>query len=158
MALCLILGCGVAASSWAQSESLWQKRCAPVKESPDAQQETEKCEIFQRLVVQETGKRLAEFAISPSPDGQGARGTMILPLGILIPEGVRMKIDDGPVMRFDLRYCDVIGCVGFVTLNDELLDMFRKGNEAQVVFKSPAGQVLGAKFALTGFTATYKQL
>lgn len=145
----LIKGHPVASQDEAPA-SPWSVRCS--------EGEDKSCEIFQRLVVKETGQRVAEFAIG-FPDGKKeARGVVILPLGILLPEGARMQIDDGQPFKFKVRYCTQQGCFAFLNLNKELLGKLRKGDAATVIFKNLEGQDLSVGMSLDGFTKSLKEL
>ncbi|MCB9973085.1 MAG: invasion associated locus B family protein [Rhodospirillales bacterium] len=127
----------------------WGKRCS---------EETKHCEIVQRLTVQETGKRFAEFAIGYPDDADGARGVVILPLGVLLEPGVRMQIDDGQVYQFTFRYCGAGGCVAVIRLSDALIAEMKKGNAATIQFMSAKGQKINVPITLKGFTKAIREV
>lgn len=138
-----------------QNPAPWQKRCQP-DESGKA---SESCEIFQKLVANETGQRFLEFAVGEKDAEAGVtRGVIILPLGVLLEPGVKMKIDDGQLFKFNVRYCDQAGCVAFVSLNDDVVKMLKGGSQAIINFVGAAGQPFNIGISLQGFTAAYQQL
>ena len=57
-----------AADASGKSEALWTVRCQ------EEDKTREHCEVFQRLIVKETGARVAEFAIGFPEDKALARG------------------------------------------------------------------------------------
>lgn len=130
--------------------SLWSVRCDEGKENS--------CEIFQRLVVKETGQRVAEFAIGFPEDKDVARGVVVLPLGILLTGGAVMQIDDGQAFKFDVRYCSQQGCFAFLNLDKALLDRLRNGNNATVIFKTLEGKSMSVNLSLKGFTKSLKEV
>ncbi|MCB9990858.1 MAG: invasion associated locus B family protein [Rhodospirillales bacterium] len=130
--------------------SAWTVRCQ--------EQDKGHCEIFQRLVVQETGKRMAEFAIGFPEDKKTARGVMILPLGILLTDGVQMQIDDQQPFKFKVRFCTNDGCFAYLNLNDAVLGMLQKGNKATIRFKSMQGQEIDLPISLSGFTKALQEI
>ncbi|HRC26460.1 MAG TPA: invasion associated locus B family protein, partial [Alphaproteobacteria bacterium] len=67
-----------AAAGGVKTESLWTVRCQ------ESDKKREHCEVFQRLIVKETGARAAEFAIGFPEDKNVARGVIVLPLGMLL--------------------------------------------------------------------------
>jgi len=111
-----------------------------------------KCEIFQRLSLKDTGQRVVEMAIGFPEDKETARGIFILPLGILLQPGVTMQIDDNAPLKFAVRYCVPNGCVAYVNLNDAILDMLKKGNQANVIVKQASGEDITLPIVLKGIT------
>lgn len=140
----LIAGFRPAVSEEASNASAWTVRCQ--------EKDSDHCEIFQRLIVQETGVRVAEFAVGFPEGKSAARGVMILPLGILLPDGVQMQIDDQPPFKFKVRFCAKDGCFAYLNLNETVLDFMRKGNTAVVTFKTLQGQDMDFPISLKGFT------
>lgn len=146
---------GGAINAGAAEQEPWQKRCSKPKDGKGA----ESCEIFQKLVVAKSGARFVEFAIGyPADDKKVARGVFILPLGILLENGVKMTIDDGQAFKFNVRYCDQGGCYAFISLNEQLIDLMKKGSEAKVNFVGASGQAFNVGVTLKGFTTAVNQI
>ncbi len=140
-----------------ESGEAWKIRCNS-EEANTAEQKRGKCEVFQQLIVKESKQRFAEFAIG-FPEGQTeARGIMILPLGILLEQGVEMKIDDQQSFKFKVRYCEPGGCAAFLSLNDQVLDMLRNGKTAKVTLQSAQGKTMSFEMSLKGFGDLFKQV
>lgn len=135
----------------------WKIRCNS-EEAKASEQKRGKCEVFQQLIVQETKQRFAEFAIG-FPEGQTeARGIMILPLGILLEQGVEMKVDDQQSFKFKIRYCEPSGCAAFLSLNEQVLNMLRNGKIAKVTLQSAQGKTMGFEMSLKGFGDLFKKV
>lgn len=131
---------------------LWTVRC---QESDKAK---EHCEVFQRLIVKESGARVAEFAIGFPEKKDLARGVVVLPLGILLQPGVEMKIDEGKAYAFKVRYCTQAGCFAYVNLDKDLLGLMKSGTAARFVFKSADGKDVNLSMPLTGFGKALKEI
>ncbi len=159
--LCFWTLCAVHPGLAFASESDWAVRCQDGDEQQSAENEAlpkPDCEIFQRLVLQESGQRLAEFALG-FPDGaEDARGVVVLPLGILLNEPVTMTIDDSQTFSFQMRYCTREGCISFVNLTPGMIDLFRRGREAVIDFKILTGEEISLKMSLRGFSAALEKL
>ena len=145
----------------------WQTRCDKVNEKgeKDENGKNKQCEIFQKLVMQDTGQRVMEFAIGyPAKDQKDknkdkkARGVLILPLGILLPPGGQIRVDDQQPFSFQIRYCTQGGCVAYLDMNDKVLDIFRKGTKAEILMGTLQGKTLGVPMSLKGFTKALKDL
>ncbi len=138
------------ASQEEEPASMWSVRCNDG--------ENGHCEIFQRLIVRETGQRVVEFAIGFPEKGQPARGVMILPLGVLLTEGVKMKVDDGQVFSFQVRFCSPDGCFAYVNLNDDLLGLMGSGDTARISFQNPSGETMNVDLPLVGFDKSLQEI
>jgi invasion protein IalB len=155
MVIGILAGTGKPVASQEEELSAWAVRCSETSEQASGQP---RCEMYQRLVVQETGQRVAEFAIGYPADSQKARGVVILPLGILLTEGAQMQIDDHPAFSFKIRYCTQEGCYAFLNMNSAVLDMMRKGKVANVSFMAAEGKTIKLQLSLSGFTKSIEQI
>lgn len=131
------------------AETGWNVRC------PENETDKSKCEMFQRIVMRDNQARVAEFAIG-FPDDKTlekgtARGVAILPLGLLIEEGVQMKIGDGKGVPMKTRLCTNAGCFAFVTLKKETLDNLRDAKNVTFVFKTPDGRTVNIVMSTVNF-------
>lgn len=83
---------------------------------------------------------------------------VIAPLGILLPRGLGLKIDDREIGSTGFVRCLESGCVAEVDMDGTLLDAFRKGKSAVfAVFLTPE-EGRGLPVTLTGFDQGFAQL
>lgn len=82
--------------------------------------------------------------------------TVNVPLGVLIPYGVRLKIDDGEVKPVPLMRCLPESCAAREPLDDAMVDTLKKGSAAKFGFYLQ-NEVL-ADVSLDGFTKAYSEL
>lgn len=143
-----------AASTEKGTGTPWAIRCAKDEKTG----KSGKCEIFQRLVVKETGKRVVEFAVGFPESKDSARGVVVLPLGMLLTEDISMQIDKEKSFSFKPRYCLPEGCYAFVNLNRKLLDLMRGGKEVQISFRALDGKPVSIKLSLDGFGKSLKEI
>lgn len=133
------------------AQDAWAVRCQDV----DDQQE---CEMYQRLTLADTGERVAEFALGYPSHMPKGRGVIVLPLGVLLTDGAKLRIDDGKSYRFAMRYCTGEGCFAFIGLNDKLINQMKKGGEAVIAFKMMDGSETEISLSLIGFTKSYDEI
>lgn len=148
--LLLIVLCGlpVAAMAQARAESAaWLKRC-----------EGTNCEIVQRLMSQQNQTRVLEMAIAFPPGETGARGVIVLPLGVDMRESFTLRVDDGKPVTFKMRYCLSDGCYGFMTLAPDMLASMKKGHMGVLSFQTFDGQPGRLPLSLDGFAAALSAL
>ncbi len=147
-----------------QASDPWQIRCSVPEgesgsvEEKDIKVSRENCEIVQKLIVAETGERFVEFAVGLPADQDAARGVVILPLGMLLPGGAQLKIDDQDPFAFDVRFCTNAGCFAYLSLERGVIDMMKKGEQAEILFKDAQGKTVRVDLTLRGFTKALKKL
>lgn len=83
---------------------------------------------------------------------------VIAPLGILLPRGLGLKIDDKEIGSTGFVRCLESGCVAEVDMDNTLIEGFRKGKVALfAVFLTPE-EGRGLPVTLTGFEQGFAQL
>ena len=137
------------------SDSAWQIRC-----DKDEAGKATHCEMFSRLNLQKTNERVVEFAIGyPKGDKlSAARGIIVMPLGIDLQDDAVILVDEKAIFHAKINYCLKSGCYALVTLPDQIVTQFKKGNDAALKFKANNGKFVMVKIPLTGFTKTFKEL
>lgn len=127
--------------------SAWLKRC-----------EEDRCEIVQRLMDQKSQSRVLEMAIGFPPGEKGARGVIILPLGVDMGAPFTLTIDEGKPVMFTMRYCLSDGCYGFMTLSPDMLASMKKGQMGVFSLQTFDGQPGRLPLALDGITVALDSL
>ena len=82
--------------------------------------------------------------------------TVQAPLGILIPYGIRIKIDSDQVVPLPLSRCVPAGCVAQAPMLNEAVGKMKKGSKA--VFGFFLENEVLVNVSLSGFTAAYDSL
>ena len=123
---------------------------------------TEACAMSQ-VGKTEDGKRALLVTIqrvtgASTNDGKAIPAAMTVqtPLGILIPYGLRIKIDDDKVIPLPLSRCIPAGCVSQAPMLDEAVGKMKAGSKA--VFGFYLENEILVNVSLKGFTAAYNAL
>jgi invasion protein IalB len=83
---------------------------------------------------------------------------VVVPLGVLLPSGLRLKIDQVDVGRAGFVRCLSNGCVAEVVMDDNLLKQLRRGETATfIIFQSPE-EGIGFPINLKGFDEGFDSL
>ena len=83
---------------------------------------------------------------------------VIAPLGVLLPSGVGLHLDDQDLGHLNYLQCLANGCIAQVALDDKLLDKLKTGKTMTLgVFQTPE-QGVGVVARLAGFKEAYEQL
>jgi len=138
----------------------WAVRCPETK---DAKADKKQCEVFQRIDMKGADARVAELAIGFPTDKDiekgGAFGAVVLPLGILLDQGVVMKVEEvKKPSSFKVRYCTNAGCVSYVNIGKSLLESMKKAKTVTFAFKTMEGQDVNLIMSLTGLETALKEI
>ncbi len=133
----------------------WQLKCFRTES------EEELCQMYQ-LLREQAGNPVAEFSIFKLPQsGQAKAGaTIVVPLGTLLTEEMRISIDGGKAKTFPYAFCSVVGCYARIGLDAGDVEAFKRGAEAnlQIVPAQAPDQKVSISVSLKGFTAAYENV
>lgn len=129
-----------------ESYDNWTVRC-------EKETGKEGCFIFQNLVLQQGGSRVLHVAIGYL---SAARNTPVIlvsmPLGISLPPGASIRIDDQDPIKFQIERCEPSGCRGGFRLKESMLVSFMAGKTARVTFHDGHRKAIDVPLSLTGFS------
>jgi len=134
----------------------WAVRC-----SRPAEGAAEACEMLQQR-QDEQGQTVLAIAVGDVPNNDNPGMLMILPLGIELPPGAALKVDDGDEVPARIRRCLRRGCEVELLLEPNVLALLKSGTVANVLFQIPDEQgrprTVGVPFSLLGFTAALDEI
>ncbi|MGH6917970.1 MAG: invasion associated locus B family protein, partial [Geminicoccaceae bacterium] len=134
----------------------WAVRCG--RQGEGAQ---EACEMVQQRLDEE-GQTVLAIAVGKVPNTNDPGMLIILPLGIWLPPGVVLQVDNGEEVPARVERCERRGCQVELLLDAKALTLLKSGREANVLFQiyDETGQpkVVGVPFSLLGFTAALNEV
>src|SRR6202022_1203917 len=95
----------------------WQLRC----ETPPGAAK-EQCALLQRVADEAKPNLELTVIVLKMADGKGRLLRVVAPLGVVIPAGLGLKIDDIDVGRAGFMSCRLDGCVAEVLMEEKLID------------------------------------
>jgi len=128
----------------------WIFECSPTDQ-------IEFCTMQQVLSNSETKEVLLGVTIAFHPVNGELLMVAMAPLGVDLPVGVGMRIDQGQQMAAPYTNCTQPGCRATAPLSDELVAAMKGGNTMLISY-SFRGQRFDAPVSLTGFTAAHGRL
>jgi len=136
------------AHSAAAQDDKWQTACDDTR-----------CQLFSEI-NNEDGTTLARLYMQNlAQDGQDANVVALvnLPLGVYIPSGVAVDVDDDYVFRAQLLECrEDEGCRAAFDLTPQILEEMKMGGEMSVaIVDGRSRRALSFNFSLMGFTKAY---
>jgi len=131
----------------------WQIRC----ETPAGAQQ-EQCALFQSVVAEDRANVGLTVLVIKTADHKSRIMRVQAPLGVLLPAGLGLKIDDTDVGRVGFVRCIPRGCYAELVMDDDLMKKFRSGTTATFfIFQTPE-EGIGFPVSLKGFGAGYDKL
>src|SRR3712207_6317446 len=91
----------------------WQMRC----ETP-AGASAEQCALVQNVVAEDRPSVTLVIIVLKTADGKSRLLRVVAPLGILLPSGLGLKIDQTDIGRAGFVRCLATGCVAEVVMED----------------------------------------
>ncbi len=131
----------------------WQIRC----ETPPGAQ-NEQCALFQSVVAEDRANVGLTILVLKTADQKARLMRIQAPLGVLLPAGLGLKIDNTDIGRAGFVRCLPRGCYAEVVMDDNLLNQMRSGTSATFfIFQTPE-EGIGFPVSLKGFGAGYDKL
>jgi invasion protein IalB len=131
----------------------WQIRC----ETPPGAQ-GEQCALFQSVVAEDRANVGITVLVLKTADQKSRLMRVQAPLGVLLPAGLGLKIDNADVGRAGFVRCLPRGCYAEVVMDDTLVGKLRTGQTATFfIFQTPE-EGIGFPLGLKGFGEGYDKL
>ena len=131
----------------------WETRC----ETPPGAA-YEQCAVVLSVVDQDRPNLTLVVIVLNTADRKARLMRVVAPLGVLLPAGVSLRIDDKDAARLNFLQCLPNGCIAQLALDDALLGKLEAGKAATLgIFQTPE-QGVGVPASLAGFKEAYGQL
>lgn len=131
----------------------WELRC----EQP-AGAAREQCALIQSVVAEDKANANLVVIVLKTSDGKSRLMRVIAPLGVLLPNGLGLKIDEADIGRAGFVKCLPSGCVAEVTMDDKLLDQLKNGRTATYIIHQVPDEGIGLPLTLGGFKDGFAKL
>jgi len=131
----------------------WQIRC----DTPPGAQ-GEQCALMQSVVAEDRDNVGLTIVVLKTADQKMRLMRVVAPLGVLLPSGLGLKIDQTDVGRAGFVRCLPNGCVAEVVMDDNLVKQLRSGTTATfIIFQTPE-EGIGFPMSLKGFGDGFDKL
>ncbi|MDZ7752609.1 MAG: invasion associated locus B family protein [Gammaproteobacteria bacterium] len=115
------------------------------------------CRIYQSLAERGAERAFVTMEVVRRNQG-GAYASITLPLGIYLPTGIAVRVDQGLTRELPVTVCLPGGCKVLLPLDDELLDAMERGERLRLRFYQASDDPLEVTLSLRGFTAGHAAL
>jgi len=131
----------------------WQIRC----DTPPGAQ-TEQCALIQSVTAEDRPNVGLTVIVLKTTDQKNRLMRVLAPLGVLLPSGLGLKINQADVGRAAFVRCLPNGCVAEVIMDDNLIGKLRSGQTATfIIFQTPE-EGIGIPMSLKGFGDGFDKL
>jgi len=157
-ALAILCWFGLAAPANAQGavrsvHGDWQIRC----DTPPGAQ-SEQCALIQSVVAEDRSNAGLTVIVLKTADQKSKLMRVVAPLGVLLPSGLGLKLDNVDVGRAGFVRCLPNGCVAEVVMDDKLLGLLKSAKTATfIIFETPE-EGIGFPLSLNGLGEGYDKL
>jgi invasion protein IalB len=131
----------------------WQIRC----DTPPGAQ-SEQCALIQSVTAEDRPNVGLTVIVLKTADQKSRLMRVLAPLGVLLPSGLGLKIDQTDVGRAGFVRCLPNGCVAEVVMDEKLVGQLKSGQLATfIIFQTPE-EGIGIPLSLSGFGAGFDKL
>src|SRR3954451_16739420 len=131
----------------------WIARCtSPSRDAPL------ECAIEQNAVLTKTGQTVVLINIRVPPDTRTPVALLQLPLGLNLPVGAKLQVDEGKTVDLQIQTCENRGCYASTPIAPDLLATLRSGKQLKVSFQNMAKETIAIPMPLGDFAAAYDKI
>jgi invasion protein IalB len=144
---------GDAAANGAPPQPGWVARCSSI--SRDAPLE---CAIEETAVLTKTGQLVVLVNIRVPSDTHAPAILVQTPLGLNLPAGIKLQVDEGKAIDLQIQTCEQRGCYASMPVPADLLAALKSGKQLKVVFQSLSKETVSIPLPLADFLAAYDKI
>ena len=131
----------------------WQVRC----DTPPGAQ-GEQCALMQSVTAEDRANENLTVIVLKTADQKSRLMRVIAPLGVVLPSGLGLKIDQTDIGRAGFVRCLPNGCWAEVIMDEELLGKLRNGQTATFIYFKTPEEGTGFPMSLKGFAEGFAKL
>ncbi len=112
----------------------------------------------QNAVLTKTGQLIVLINIRVPADTRSPVALVQLPLGLNLPVGAKLQIDEGKPVDLPIQTCENRGCYASTPVSPELLTALKSGKQLKVSFQNMAKETISIPMPLNDFAAAYDKI
>jgi invasion protein IalB len=131
----------------------WIARCtSPSRDAPL------ECAIEQNAVLTKTGQTIVLINIRIPTDTRTPVALLQLPLGLNLPVGAKLQVDEGKAVDLQIQTCENRGCYASTPIAPDLLASLKSGKQLKVSFQNMAKETIAIPMPLNDFATAYDKI
>ncbi len=105
-----------------------------------------------------TGQFVAAVAVRMQPDAHEPVMAVRIPVGLYLPAGLTVTVDDGKPQPVPLQTCDQQGCYGETPLGASVLAALKTGKRLSLIFQNMAKNNVVVPVPLANFADALQKI
>jgi invasion protein IalB len=134
-------------------QSGWAVRCSSASREAPLE-----CAMEQTAVLSKTGQLIVLVNIRVPSDTRVPVAMVQLPLGLNLPGGARLQVDDGKTADLQIQTCENRGCYAGTAIAPDVLAALKSGKELKLSFQNLAKETITIPMPLTDFATAYDKI
>jgi invasion protein IalB len=131
----------------------WAVRCTSASREAPLE-----CAMEQTAVLSKTGQLIVLVNVRVPSDTHAPVAMVQLPLGLNLPGGAKLQVDDGKAADLQIQTCENRGCYAGTAITPEVLAALKSGKELKVSFQNLAKETITIPMPLTDFATAYEKI
>jgi invasion protein IalB len=131
----------------------WAVRCSSASREAPLE-----CAMEQTAVLTKTGQLIVLVNIRVPSDTRVPVAMVQLPLGLNLPGGAKLQVDDGKTADLQIQTCENRGCYAGAAIAPDVLTALKSGKELKLSFQNLAKETITIPMPLTDFAAAYDKI
>ncbi len=112
----------------------------------------------QTAVFAKTGQLIVLINIRVPGDTHTPVALVQLPLGLNLPTGAKLQVDDGKPIDLQIQTCENRGCYASTPIAPDLLAPLKSGKQLKVSFQNLGKETITIPMPLADFAAAYDKI
>ena len=131
----------------------WVARCtSPSRNAPL------ECAVEETAVLTKTGQLIVLVNVRVPSDTHAPVALVQLPLGLNLPSGAKLQVDDGKVIDLQIQTCENKGCYATTPIAPDVLAAMRSGKQLKVAFQNLTKETITIPMPLADFAGAYDKI
>jgi invasion protein IalB len=131
----------------------WAVRCTSASRAAPLE-----CAMEQTAVLSKTGQLIVLVNIRVPSDTHAPVAMVQLPLGLNLPGGAKLQVDDGKTADLQIQTCENRGCYAGAAITPDVLAALKSGKQLKLSFQNLAKETITIPMPLTDFAAAYDKI
>jgi invasion protein IalB len=134
-----------------EPQSAWVKLCEETPNLSEPEKKMNVCLTHHERLDGNSGRVLISAAVR-DVEGQDKQALMVMvPLGMALPPGAQLKVDENEPVKLQYTLCHVAGCTAEAEATPAIIEQMKKGKQVVVAAINLAGKAIGFPVPLNGF-------
>lgn len=131
----------------------WAVRCTSTSREAPLE-----CAMEQTAVLTKTGQLIVLVNIRVPSDTRVPVAMVQLPLGLNLPGGAKLQVDDGKAADLQIQTCENRGCYAGTAITPDVLAALKSGKELKVSFQNLGKETITIPMPLTDFATAFEKI